>query len=75
MDGDGTHSITSILGLVAGVALLGLGAFRLLTFGQAVPKGAPVTIPVLQYAGAVLIFFGGLALVGIVYRNLRKTVK
>jgi len=73
-DGDNvTLSIGSIVGLIAGVALMGLGAYRLLTFGAV--KNATTTIIVLQYAGAVLIFFGGLILVGIVYRSLRKLVR
>jgi len=66
-------SIGSIVGLIAGVALMGLGAFRLLTFSAV--KSATTTVIVLQYAGAVLIFFGGLILVGIVYRSLRKLVR
>jgi hypothetical protein len=68
-----TLSIGSIVGLIAGVALMGLGAYRLLTFGAV--KNATTTLIVLQYAGAVLIFFGGLILVGIVYRSLRKLVR
>jgi len=73
LDGDGTTlTIGSILGLVAGVALMGLGAHRLLTFGAGLSLNTPTTIPVLQYSGAVLIFFGGLVLVGIVYRGLRR---
>lgn len=73
-NGDGvTLSIGSIVGLIAGVALMGLGAYRLLTFGAV--KNATTTVIVLQYAGAVLIFFGGLILVGIVYRSLRKLIR
>lgn len=73
-NGDGTtFSITSIIGLVAGVALMGLGAYRLLNFG-AVAKNASATVVILQYAGAVLIFFGGLVLIGMVYKGLRKIV-
>ena len=68
-----TLSIGSVVGLIAGVALMGLGAWRLLTF--ATVKNAATTVIVLQYAGAVLIFFGGLILVGIVYRGLRKLVR
>ncbi len=73
-DGDNvTLSIGSIVGLIAGVALMGLGAWRLLTFGAM--RNATTTVIVLQYAGAVLIFFGGLILVAIVYRSLRKLVR
>ncbi len=73
-DGDNvTLSIGSIVGLIAGVALMGLGAWRLLTFSGV--RNATTTVIVLQYAGAVLIFFGGLILVGIVYRSLRKLVR
>lgn len=69
-----TFSITSIVGLIAGIALMGLGAYRLLTFGGGITRAAPPTsIVVLQYSGAVLIFLGGLILVGIVYRALRKS--
>ncbi|MDP2857261.1 MAG: hypothetical protein Q8P50_04700 [Bacillota bacterium] len=68
-----TLSIGSVVGLIAGVALMGLGAYRLLTFGAV--KNATTTLIVLQYAGAVLIFFGGLILVGIVYRGMRKLVR
>ena len=77
MDGDNaTYSITSIIGLIAGVALMGFGAYRLLTFGAGNFKATtPLTYVVLQYAGAVLIFFGGLVLVGIVYRGVRKLIK
>lgn len=52
---------------------MGLGAYRLLTFGMGPARDSLQTsFIVLQYAGAVLIFFGGLVLTGIVYRGMRR---